>query len=150
MSLHTSADIIDVTASLAVTYSSTIINGTWESVTGVTTTTYYTALSYTRTATMTFSILGLTQSAAESIADTIRGKYQRHRRHSDWNHNLGEFVATDQGEIACMAEVSIRHTAGAMYSVEVEVRETDTLLHREPISPATLFATENSRTEPTS
>lgn len=150
MSLHTSADIIDVTASLAVTYSSTIINGNWESVTGVTTTTYYTALSYTRTATMTFSILGLTQSAAESIADTIRGKYQRHRRHSDWNPNTGEFVATDQGEVACMAEVSIRHTAGAMYSVEVEVRETDTLLHRVPISPETLFATENSRNYPTS
>ena len=150
MLLHTSADIIDVTASLAITYSSSIITGEWSSVTGVTTTTYYTALSYTRTATMTFSILGLTQSAAETIADTIRGKYQRSRRHSDWNPNTGEFVATNQGEIACMAEVSIRHTAGAMYSVEVEVRETDTLLHRVPISPETLFATENTRSYPTS
>lgn len=150
MGLKTSADIIDVTASLAVTYSSAIITGEWSSVTGVTTTTYYTALSYTRTATMSFSILGLTQSAAEYIADIIRGKYQRSRRHSDWNPNIGEFVATNQGEIALMAEVSIRHTAGAMYSVEVEVRETDTLLHRVPISPETLFATENTRSYPTS
>ena len=150
MSLKTSADIIDVTASLAVTYSSTIITGEWSSVTGVTTTTYYTALSYTRTATMSFSILGLTESAAETIADTIRGKYQRSRRHSDWNPNLGEFDATNQGEIACMAEVSIAHVAGTMYAVNVQVRESDTLLHRVPVSPETLFATENARTYPTS
>ena len=150
MSLKTSADIIDVTASLAITYSSTIITGEWSSVTGMTTTTYYTALSYTRTATMTFSILGLTQSAAEMIADTIRGKYQRSRRHSDWNPNIGEFVATNQGEIALMAEVSIAHVAGTMYAVNVQVRETDTLLHRVPISPETLFATENTRSYPTS
>ena len=150
MGLKTSADIIDVTASLAVTYSSSIITGEWSSVTGMTTTTYYTALSYTRTATMTFSILGLTQSAADSIANTIRGKYQRSRRHSDWDASIGEFTATDQGEIALMAEVSIVHVAGEMYSVEAQVRETDTLLHRVPISPATLFATENARSYPTS
>lgn len=150
MSLKTLAEIIDVTASLAVSYSSAIITGEWSKVTGVTTTTYYTALSYTRTATMSFSILGLTQGAAETISDTIRGKYQRSRRHSEWDADLGEFVADDQGEIACMAEVSIRHTAGTMYSVEVEVRETDTLLHRVPISPATLFVTENARQYPTS
>lgn len=150
MGLKTSADIIDVTASLAVTYTSSIITGEWSRVTGMTTTTYYTALSYTRTATMSFSILGLTQSAAEYIADIIRGKYQRSRRHSDWNPNIGEFVATNQGEIALMAEVSIAHVAGAMYAVEVQVRETDTLLHRVPISPETLFATENTRSYPTS
>lgn len=150
MGLKTTAEIIEITATKAVTYSSSIINGEWSSVTGVTTTTYYTALSYTRTATMSFSILGLTQGAAEAIANTIRGKYQRSRRHSDWNPSTGEFVASDQGEIACMAEVSIRHTAGTMYSVEVEVRETDTLLHRVPISPASLFATENARNYPTS
>ena len=150
MGLKTSADIIDVTASLAVTYSSSIITGEWSSVTGMTTTTYYTALSYTRTATMTFSILGLTQSAAETIADTLRGKYQRIRRHSDWHPELGEFVATNQGEIALMAEISINHVAGEMYSVEAQVRETDTLLHRVPISPETLFATENTRSYPTS
>ena len=150
MGLKTTADISDVTASLAVTYSSSIINGEWSSVTGVTTTTYYTALSYTRTATMSFSILGLTQSAAETIANTLRGKYQRNRRHSDWNPSLGEFVATDQGEVACTAEISINHVAGEMYSVEAQVRETDTLLHRVPISPASLFATENARQYPTS
>ncbi len=150
MSLKTTASIIDVTASLAITYSSSIITGEWSSVTGMTTTTYYTAISYTRTATMSFSILGLTKSAAETIADTIRGKYQRSRRHSDWNPAIGEFVATNQGEIATMAEVSIQHTGGAMYSVEVQVRETDTLLHRVTISPETLFATENTRSYPTS
>lgn len=150
MSLKTTASIIDVTASLAVTYSSSIINGTWETVTGMTTTTYYTALAYTRTATKTFSVLGLTKGAAETIAATLRGKYQRSRRHSDWNPSAGEFVASDQGEVALMAEVSIQHTGGAMYSVEVQVRETDTLLHRVPISPATLFATENARSYPTS
>lgn len=150
MSLHTSADIIDVTASLAVTYSSTIISGEWSSVTGMTTTTYHTALSYTRTATMAFSILGLTEGAAETIADTIRAKYQRSRRHSDWNPGLGEFDATNQGEIACMAEVSIAHVGGSMYAVNVQVRESDTLLHRVPISPEALFATENTRDYPTS
>lgn len=150
MSLKTSADIIDVTSSLAVTYSSSIITGEWSSVSGTAINTYYTALSYTRTATMAFSVLGLTQAAAESIADTLRGKYQRHRRHSDWVAEDEEFDATDQGEEALMAEIAVVHVAGAMYAVEVQVRETDTLLHREPISPEELFDEENEREYPTS
>lgn len=142
-----SAKIIDATK--AVVYTVNTVYGTWESVKGTTITTYHKALAYTRTATMSYRYVGLTEGAANAKATELRNAFMFQRRESVWDGENEEFVQKGSYDISPMAEVSAVHVEGAMFEVRVEVRESDSLMRMQPESPATLFGPEETRSYPT-
>ena len=85
-----SAKVIDTTK--AVVYTVNTVYGTWESVKGTTITTYHKALAYTRTATMSYRYVGLTESAANAKATELRKAFMFQRRESVWDGENEEFV----------------------------------------------------------
>ena len=142
-----SAKVIDATK--AVVYTVSTVYGTWESVKGTSITTYHKALAYTRTATMSYRYVGLTEAAANAKATELRKAFMFQRRESVWDGENEEFEQKGSFDIAPMAEVSAVHVEGAMFEVRVEVRESDSLMRMHPESPLTLFGPEETRSYPT-
>jgi hypothetical protein len=148
MALLTAATAKVIEATKAVSYSVTTVYGTWESVEGVSTKTYHTALAYTRTASMSYRYVGLTEDAANAKAIALREQFSFKRRRSVWNPEAAEFQQESSDDTSPMAEVSAVHVEGAMYEVRVEVRESDSLIRRMPIDAKALFSNEEARVYP--
>lgn len=148
MSLLTNATAKVIDATKAVSYSVTTVYGTWERVEGVSIKTYHTALAYTRTASMSYRYVGLTEDAAYTKANALREEFSFTRRRSVWNPEAAEFDQEPSNDTSPMAEVSAVHVEGAMYEVRVEVRESDSLMRRTPIEARALFSNEEARVYP--
>jgi hypothetical protein len=148
MSLLAAATAKVIETTKAVSYSVTTVFGTWESVEGVSTKTYHTALAYTRTASMSYRYVGLTEDAANAKANALREQFSFARRRSVWNPEAAEFDQVSSNDVSPMAEVSAVHVEGAMYEVRVEVRESDSLMRRAPTSARVLFSNEEARVYP--
>lgn len=134
-----------VDAALHVTYARRVVYGSWVYVALNMTTTYYRAWEYSRVATKTYRYVGLTETAAKSVAEELTELFTRSTKVSEWNGTSGEFDVVPAGVVP-MADVVCQHDEGDAWSVVVNVNEQDSRIDLAPDkSFGTLFATENSR-----
>ena len=135
----------DVTNELTITYVRRLIRGQWSYTQGTQTLYYNFAWQYERHATKNYKYVGLSRSAAQTLAQSMITYYTRQTYVSLWNAGNAGFVTIDGGLIP-MAEVTVQQVAGEMYDVNISVRETDTRLSMLVVQDiAGIFSTENQR-----
>lgn len=138
-----------ITSQLSVNYTVRRIRGTWTAITANITETKTEAWEYTRTATASYSYVGLTESAAKTIAANLRKLFTR-------DYKVSEFCADDtsvyfktfedrDGGSQLMAQIVAQYESGNMWSVRIDINEMDSRLRFAALSPESLFATENAR-----
>ena len=138
-----------ITSQLSVNYTTRRIKGTWTAITANITETKTEAWEYSRTATASYSYVGLTEDAAKGIASNLRALYSR-------SFKVSEFCADDSSVYfrlfqdrdagtQLMAQIVAQYDSGNMWSVRVDVNEMDTRLRFEAVSPVSLFSVENTR-----
>lgn len=109
---------------------------------------YYEAYEITRYAKKSYRYVGMDHATALACAAAMVTKYTRDQKDSVWG--LGgdgdEFDEPTTKSQIVMAEVTPTHNDGGMWSVVVNVNETDTRMRRQVVgSVSSLFFAENNR-----
>lgn len=102
---------------------------------------------YHRYASKQYKYVGMTLAAAQTCAAAMITKYTRSTKYSEWNSTgeaAGTFTTANGGD-QLMAQISIVHGDGCMYSVQINVTEDDSRISTSNVTPSSLFSTENSR-----
>lgn len=133
---------------LTVTYSKSMINGYWESSTGLTVNFWTTAYEYHRYATIQYRYVGMDYDSAMQAANNIRNQYTRSYWISEWQ-NSGTYSGTFR-DLYCgkkiQGTVEVVKTVGHMYEIQVSINEDDTRLSLTGIEYFNvMFANENAR-----
>lgn len=135
-----------------VSYAVRRITGNWKFTQGVGIEgTVTRAWAYSRYATGSLRYIGLTRSAANTLAATLRSTYTRSCKISifdDVTIGLSEhFTDIDGGDIP-MASVEVRSAGGDAYDVILQLNEQDERIRENRVSATSLFSAENNRTYP--
>lgn len=103
---------------------------------------------YTRFCTKSYRYVGMTKAAAEECAEDMVALYTRTTKTSEWiasGTGAGSFADSTAGS-QIMAKVAVIHNAGRMYSVRVDVNETDVRIRTTATHDfESLFSSENAR-----
>lgn len=141
---HSDANLV-IDEALAVTYSNTIIHGSWGWSNGLNVTgTFYTMREIHRYARKTFRYVGMTFNAAKACAREMRELFTRDIRASYWNN--GSWNIDTAGTIL-MADVACVHVAADGWDVHVNVNEDDVryAMVNSSVDIDQLFSSEMSR-----
>lgn len=135
-----------VTNDKVVTYSSSIITGTWVNVNANVTTTYHQVYEYHRYCTKSYMYVGMDRATAQQCAAAMIQLYTRSYKYSDFQTEGAdaEFIDKPAGTM-CMADISIQQRVACMYDVVINVRENDVKLRTYATSPSYLFSVEDAR-----
>lgn len=150
MALKTSysdANVV-VEETLTVTYSQSIIKGSWGYTSANVSGWYNTMRELHRYARKSFRYVGMTLDAAKGCRDAMVKKFTREFKTSYWNADvMGGKWNVDEGGTVPMADVSLVHDDGDAWSVYVRVNEDDVrfLKMQDAYSYATVFAAERLR-----
>ena len=149
MSLCTSysdANVV-IEEALTVTYSNTIIQGSWSYTSANVTGTYNTMREVHRYARKAFRYVGMTHAAAKTCRNAMVALFTRDFKTSYWQSDtMGGGWSDDTGGTVLMADVALTHDEGDAWSVHVRVNEDDVRFRLVDggAYPATLFATERT------
>ncbi|MBR4522813.1 MAG: hypothetical protein IKO64_01060 [Kiritimatiellae bacterium] len=109
------------------------------------------AWSYSRYCTGSLRYIGLTRSAANTLAATLRSRYTRSCKISVFDGDtigLTEHFSDIDGGDVSMASVEVRAAGGDAYDVILQLNEQDEKTRENHVSATSLFSTENNRTYP--
>ena len=149
MSLCTSysdANVV-IEEALTVTYSNTIIQGSWSYTSANVTGTYNTMREVHRYARKSFRYVGMTYAAAKTCRTAMVALFTRSFKTSYWQSDtMGGGWSDDTGGTIVMADVALTHDEGDAWSVHVRVNEDDVRfrLVSNGAYPNVLFATERT------
>ena len=138
-----------VDSGLVVTYSKSLVSGSWSWVSANVEGTYGYMMEYRRRARMSFRYVGMTKSAAESCRDAMISAYTRNFYMSVWDGTtMGGNWSTSSAGSQLMADVAMSHNDDGSYDVVVNVNEDDTRMSKveSPASYALAFVYERLRT----
>lgn len=144
---HSDANVV-VEEALTVTYSQSIIQGSWGYTSANVSGWYTTMRECHRYARKSFRYVGMTHDAAKACRDAMVAKFTRAFRTSYWNSSaMGGGWVDDTGGTLPMADVALVHDAGDAWSVLVRVNEDDVRfrLVTDAHYPAVDFAAERAR-----
>ncbi len=137
-----------VTEGLRVTYSKTIVKGTWTWGNDISGGTYYQMFELHRYATKSFKYVGYTYEAAKAKRDALIKELTRTFYYSVWNGatDKGQWDTYEGGEML-MSDITLTRDEGDSWSVNVSIREDDarTIKVGELPSFDVRFAVENKR-----
>ena len=139
-----------VETALQVAYTKRRIYGNWSWTTGNMSHTETMAWEYVRRANKAYRYVGMDKTTAQTCANTLQALYNRTMQASRFDTDegsptFGQFVIESAGT-ALMADIAMRHVAGGMWEVTVNIREEDSrLLFISDGSYSTLFALEMAR-----
>ena len=138
-----------IDSGLVVTYSKSLVSGTWSWESGNMEGEYNYMMEYHRRARMSFRYVGMTKSAAESCKAAMITAYTRSFCASIWDGTTlnGSWSDSSAGSMP-MAEVAMSHNEDGSYDVVVNVNEDDSRMRKTSSSASysTLFSSERSRT----
>ena len=150
MALKTSysdANVV-VEEALTVTYSQSVVQGSWGYTSANVSGSYSTMRELHRYARKSFRYVGMTLAAAKACRNEMVGKFTRTFNTSYWNADvMGGAWNEDEGGTIPMADVSLVHDDGDAWSVHVRVNEDDVRYRKvqEVYDYATVFAAERLR-----
>ena len=149
MSLLSNADDgLVVTEGLTVTYSRSVVRGSWSWTAANLSGAYDKMVELHRYARKAFKYVGLTYSAAKSKRDSLVTTLTRDFSYSDWDVTVtnGQWDVKSGGT-RLMSDISLSHTEGDSWEVCVSVNEDDVRMIKvgESSSFETRFAAENAR-----
>mgnify|MGYP004641513129 CR=1 FL=1 len=144
---HSDANVV-VEEALTVTYSQSVIQGSW-GYTSANVSGYYTTMrEIHRYARKSFRYVGMTYAAAKVCRAAMVAKFARDVKTSYWNADtMGGAWSEDTGGTVPMADVSLVHDEGDAWSVHVRVSEDDVRFRKvtEAYAYAVIFAAERQR-----
>ena len=144
---HSDANVV-VEEALTVTYSQSVIQGSW-GYTSANVSGYYTTMREVhRYARKSFRYVGMTFAAAKACRAAMVAKFARAYKTSYWDADtMGGAWSEDTGGTVPMADVSLVHDEGDAWSVHVRVSEDDVRFRKvqEGYAYAVLFAAERQR-----
>ena len=145
---HSSANLV-IDSGLVVTYSKSLVSGSWAYVSANVSGSYAYMMEYHRRARMSFRYVGMTEAAAAACKAAMISAYTRSFKISIWDDTSmgGSWSDNSAGEMP-MSEIAMSHNDDGSYDVVVNVNEDDTRMRKTTESPsyATLFSSERSRT----
>lgn len=144
---HSDTNVV-IEEALTVTYSSSIVQGSWSSTSANVTVWYNTMREVHRYARKSFRYVGMTYAAAKACRDAMVTLFTREFKTSYWNSDtMGGGWNDEEGGTLPMADVSLTHDEGDAWSVHVRVNEDDVRFRRvsEGAYPNVLFAAERQR-----
>ena len=118
-----------------------LIFGTWTGtsvVASAASVTYGTMWKYQRKCTYSYMYVGMDYDTALDCANTLATYYTRNTSHYTWVQTagqMGDWVKRTGGQML-MTRISVIHTDGKMWSVTVDVDETDTIMSKSQITPS--------------
>lgn len=122
---HGEANLV-IDEALTVTYSKSVISGSWGYTSANVSGTYYTMKELHRYARKTFRYVGMTYAAAKACKAAMIAKFTRQVWNSYWNGDaMGGGWNVDSGGEMLMADVSCVHVEGDCWEVHVSVNEDD-------------------------
>lgn len=127
---HSDANVV-VEEALTVTYSQSIIQGSWGYTSANVSGWYSTMREIHRYARKSFRYVGMTHAAAKACRDAMVAKFTRDVKTSYWNSSaMGGGWNDEAGGTIPMADVSLVHDEGDAWSVHVRVNEDDVRFRR--------------------
>lgn len=143
---HSSANRV-VDSALVVTYSCSLLSGSW-SYTSANVTGYYQYMwELHRRARKSYRYVGMTYDAAQTCKAAMLALYQRAVRTSKWRDDVmgGQWDRTSAGNVP-MADVAVAHNDDGSYDVVVNVNEDDMCMSMQSaIDISTYFSNESLR-----
>ena len=133
---------------LIVTYSKSLVSGTWSWESGNMEGEYNYMMEYHRRARMSFRYVGMTKAAAESCKAAMVSAYTRSFSASFWDGTTlnGSWSDGSAGSMP-MAEVAVSHNDDGSHDVVVNVNEDDVRMRKSTDNPSysSLFSSERFR-----
>ena len=137
-----------VDSGLVVTYSKSLVSGSWSWVSANVEGTYGYMMEYHRRARMSFRYVGMTKAAAESCRDAMISAYTRSFYMSVWDGTtMGGNWSTSSAGSQLMADIAMSHNDDGSYDVVVNVNEDDSRMLKvgDSYNYAVMFASESAR-----